>query len=200
MTQVSFDGRPDPGGGGGAPKSGSTTFTTIGGSPGLLTSTGGLFGSTGVLLTPVLNIVTGNSYILLMDSSNFNCEEDAEYDFPQEIPPREAPQEGHNVTCHLIKLKYRELGACSFSINVTIYIRDTDEFKTLSFPVSIPPIALSKNRKKTFPDKRIHTLYIPMSDVTGERPQTTITRYANSGPISITSLTVCGNADEMSQM
>jgi hypothetical protein len=171
-----------------------------GGSPGLITSTGGLYGISGVLLTPVLNNTTRKSYILLMDPSNFDCEEPAEYDFPQAIPQVQGNpyQEGCNVNCHLIKLKYRELGIATFVINVTTYQKSTDAFTSYPYIISIPPIPLKGQRKKTFPDDRIHTLFIPIN-VPGERPQVTINSDGDAGPYSITSLTLCGLADEMPQ-
>lgn len=185
-----------PGGGGGS-KGGGSTKKNPGGTPGLLTSTGGLYGTNGVLLTPVVNATTGKSYIMLMDPSNFNTEENAEYDFPQVIPQG---HEGEDVSCHLIVLKYRELGAAQFSINITTYVRNEDTFVTQPFPVTIPPLPLSKARQATFPDERIHTFYISLPVITGERPQVTVTRNANSGPLSITSLTLCGNADQTKQL
>lgn len=174
-----------------APKqpSGGTKSSTLGGSPGLLTSTGGLFGVNGILLTPVFNNITQESYLIIMDSSNFNCDEDAEYDYPQVLP---LEQEGRNVTCHLIILKYRELGLASFTINITVYQQTTDTFITQSYKVNIA------SKRSTFPDKRIHTKQIPI-DITGERPQVTVTYKANSGPLSITKLILCGNADETPQ-
>jgi hypothetical protein len=172
---------------------------TLGGNPGLVTSTGGLFGINGLLLTPVFNTKTGKSYILLMNPNNFNCEENCEYDFPQEIPPRNAPQEGRDVSCHLIILKYREIGYAQFTINVTTFQKNTDTFTTYPYDVSIPPLPLtSKARKQAFPDQRIHTLRIPI-DVPGERPQVSITSNGNAGPYSIISLVLCGNADESTQ-
>lgn len=172
----------------------------LGTNPGLITSSGGLFGINGVLLTPVINNITGNSYILLMDPSNFNCEDDGEYDFPQEIPPRNAPQEGRDVTCHLIILKYREIGFAQFTINITTFEKDTDSFTSYPFVVNIPSKPLTtKARKTNFPDKRIHTLRIPIN-VPGERPQVTINFKGNSGAHSITSLVLCGNADELPQI
>lgn len=183
-------------GGGGIPA--SLPGTNPGGNAGLLTSTGGLFGIGGLLLTPVINFSTGKSYIMLMDPTNFNCDENAEYDFPQEIPPRQAPQEGRDVTCHIIILKYRELGYVTFSVNVTTFQKTTDSFITEQYKVSIPSVALSGVRKKQFPDERIHTLYIPIQ-VIGERPQVSVTYNANAGPLSIVSLVLCGNADELPQ-
>ena len=180
-------------------KPGPSGSGKLGANQGLLTSTGGLYGINGVLLVPVFNTGTNKSYIMLYDPTNFNCEENAEYDYTQIIPGN-PPQEGRSVTCHLIILKYRELGIASFNVNVTTFIRDTDSFNTISIPVKIPFIPLTtKQRKQNFPDNRIHTarLYPPNNQyITGERPQVTITYNANSGPVSITSLTLCGNADE----
>jgi len=181
-------------------KPGAPPTKPLGSSPGLLTSTGGLYGVNGALLTPVFNSITGKSNILIMDANNFDCEEDGEYDFPQEIPPREQPQEGRDVTCHLVILKYRELGYARFAVNLTTYKRLTDSFVTVQYLVNIPPIPLkTRMRKQSFPDKEIHTLYIPIQ-VVGERPQASITRSGKSGPMSITSLTICGNADQTPQM
>lgn len=163
--------------------------------PQLVTSTGGLTGSTGLLLTPYINTLNGNSYVVVHDSNNFDCEENAEYDFRQEIPGN-PPQEGRNVSCHLIILKYRELGIASFNVNITVYQQLTDTFLTRPIPVSIK----NKNKNRVFPDKRIHTIKIGLAPViTGERPQVTITRLANSGPMSVTSLILCLNADEQPQ-
>lgn len=193
---------PDPpsggGGGGGGTGGGTGTGSKLGTNPGLITSTGGLFGIDGELLTPVLNLTTGKSYVLLMDPDDFNCEEDAAYYFPQEIPPREAPQEGRDVTCHLIILKYRELGPAKFNVNVTVYVRNTDTFDTKTVSVTIPPQGAKGNNPTTFPDKQIHTMYIPFR-ITGERPQAFVTSKGGSGAYSITSLTLCGNADQAPQ-
>lgn len=179
----------------------SPNNSKLGSNPGLLTSTGGLFGGNGVLLTPVLNSITNNSYILLMDPSNFNCEEDCEYDFPQQIPNVQSNpyQDGCIVNCNLIKLKYREIDKAQFTINITTYNRDTDEFTSYPFVVNIPSKPLSKKRKALFPDKRIHTLFIPI-DVPGERPQPTINSKGGSGAYSIISMILCGNADETPQV
>lgn len=176
------------------------TSSSLSANPGLLTSTGGLYGLNGVLLSPVYNTVTNKSFILSMDPTNFNCEENCEYDFPQEIPPRNAPQEGRDVNCHLVILKYREIGYASLTLNITTFQKNTDSFNTYSYPVSIPPIPLtSKARKQSFPDNRIHTLRIPI-DVPGERPQITVTSNGSAGGYSIISIVLCGNADETPQV
>lgn len=197
-----------PEGGGGripipvGPKPPAGTTKTLGSNPGLITSTGGLLGTGGFLLTPAFNPITNNSYFIGHDPTNFNCDEAAEYDFRQECAFPNIPySEGREVSIHLVILKYRELGFASFSINITTFKKAIDDFQTIQIPVKIPVIDLSKTRKATFPDGRIHTVRLapPNGVVQGERPQVTITSNANSGPYSITKLIMCGNADEMAQ-
>lgn len=170
--------------------------------PSLITSTGGLVGVSGLLLTPAFNQVTGKSYIINYDPTDFNCEEDAQYTYRQEANFERNPGEGREASFHLIILKYRELGYANFSINITVFKQALDDFITYQIPVSIPRIQLtSKSRKVSFPDNRIHTARIapPRGVITGERPQVTFTVAGNSGPVCITKLVLCGNADEASQ-
>lgn len=171
--------------------------------PSLITSTGGLIGVTGLLLTPAFNQVTNKSYIVNYDPTDFNCEENAQYSYRQEANFEKFPGEGREASIHLIILKYRELGRVNFSINITVFKQALDDFVTYQIPVSIPRLPLtSKARKVSFPDGRIHTMKIaPVIGgvITGERPQITITIAGNSGPLSITKLVLCGNADEAAQ-
>jgi hypothetical protein len=164
----------------------------------IINSLGGLYGVNGAMMTPYYNPKIKKSFIVIHDSFNFSCEESGEYDFRQEIPiVNNMPQEGRDVSCHLIILKYREIGAATFSINVTVYRKLTDDFATKSIKIVIS----NTTNRKSFPDNRIHTKRIGLVPViSGERPQTTITYNANSGPFSITSLTLCGNADETPQV
>jgi hypothetical protein len=166
--------------------------------PSLLTSTGGLYGTYGAMLTPYYNTVNKRSYVLIHDPTNFNCEENGEYDFRQEIPVVNGmAQEGRDVSCHLIILKYREIGVAIFNVNVTVYRKLTDDFATKSIPIAINNIT---SNRKSFPDRRIHTRRVGLSPViTGERPQVTLTYSANSGPWAVTSLTLCGDGDETPQ-
>jgi len=168
-------------------------------SPSLITSTGGLNGAAGILMAPAINTVTGKAVIVYFNPGDFDCEENCEYDFRQEADFGQIPAEGRSGTFHLIILKYRELGYASFFVNITVFDKTTDSFITTSLPVTIPPIPLkTKARQQSFPDKKIHTLRL-YPKIQGERPQVTITRNANSGPESVTRLTLCGNADEMAQ-
>ena len=170
--------------------------------PSLITSTGGLIGINGLLLVPAFNQITNKSYIINYDSTNFDCEENAQYTYRQESNFERNPGEGREASFHLIILKYRELGYAKFSINITVFKQALDDFITIQIPVSIPRIPLTtKFRKVNFPDGRIHTTKItpPKGVITGERPEVSITRSMNSGPISITKLVLCGNADEAAQ-
>ncbi len=190
-------------GGGGIPPKSSGASSRIGANPGLLTSTGGLVGANGLLFTPALNATTGKNVLINHDITDFNCENSSEYDFRQEANYGQQSGEGREASFHLIILKYRELGVAVFSINITVFKQDSDSFETVQIPVSIPVLPLiSDKRKKAFPDGRIHTvkLYPPKQVITGERPQVSITRRGDSGPVSITKLVLCGNADEMPQI
>jgi hypothetical protein len=193
-------GRGFPKGGGGKPPG-----TTLGSSPGLVTSTGGLYGTNGLLLVPSYNIITGKAFITLIDATNFNCEENSQYTFRQEANYGNIPGEGRSCSIHLIILKYREIGTVSFNINITVFNQITDSFITASIPVNIPIIPytqMTRVRKNSFPDNRIHTVKLtpPRGVISGERPQVSITITGGKGPLSITKLVMCGNADESSQM
>ena len=85
--------------------SGGNTKATI--NPSLLTSTGGLRGTAGLLMTPVINNA-GDSFILVHDPNNFDTEEDVEYDYPEVIPPINY-QDGRIASYHLLYYRYREL-------------------------------------------------------------------------------------------
>lgn len=175
----------------GGSSGGNTKLTT---SPSLLTSSGGLTGLSGLLMTPYFT-PQGQCLVAIHDPTDFNCEEDCEYDYPQEIPPIQY-QDSCDATWNRIKLKYRELGEVSFTLQIDYYNKTTDCFTTkkISLKISNPyPV------RNTFPDNKIHTRYIPLV-ISGERPQIKVIRKANKGPLSITKLLFCGCADETPQM
>lgn len=162
----------------------------------LLTSTGGLTGTFGSLMTPAFDPITGKIYIITHDPSNFDCEEDAEYDYNQVVPPK---YEGRDLTINQIILKYREIGKAKFNVNITVFKKELDDFVTTSILVNIPVKPITTNsRKKSFPDGRIHTVRLapPNGVLQGERPQISYTRKADSGPFSITTVVLCGYMDE----
>lgn len=159
-----------------------------GGSAGLLTSTGGLFGGTGLLFAPFYNIRTNKSYILQYDTSSFNCEEDGQYDFPSPDSPNGV---GRKVTIHKVILVYREIETAKFYVGVRAYISETDSFIFEEKLVKISP--------KKPPDNKLHTRKLSII-VTGERPQPYIRWIRNNGGFSVIKLTLCGNADEKDQV
>ena len=192
-------------GGGGGSGSGGGTKSKTGSSPGLITSTGGLVGNSGLLLAPAFNTITLIPFVVLLDANNFNCEENSQYTFRQEANFEKVPGEGRSCSIHLIILKYREIGTVSFNINITVFNQMLDSFINTAIPVSIPIIPytqMSKERKNKFPDNRIHTVKLspPQGAVSGERPQLSITVTGGKGPLAITKIIMCGNADESSQM
>ena len=196
---IIFNGGGGGGGGGKGPfnpptqggsSSGKSTFN-----PGLITSTGGLFGTTGALMTPYIS-ANGNCYIAVHDSTNFDTEEDAEYDYPQDTPPGQF-QDLRNATYNLIMLQYRELGVAQFTINIWKYSKETDSYSNTPILIKIQ----NTYNRSSFPDKKLHTRFIGFGGaISGERIQIKVTRKANSGPISITKLIPCGSADEVPQM
>lgn len=169
--------------------------------PQLVTSTGGLQGLSGALLTPInVNQIPGaSSYVMIHDSNNFDCEEDCIYYFRQEVG---SEFEGQYVEVNRMIVKYRELGAATFSIGISAYQKSTDDFKVVTTQVSIPSVKLTNARKKVFPDGKVHIISIapPKGIISGINPQAFISRKANSGPLSITKLVLCTYADEVPQI
>jgi hypothetical protein len=183
-------GRPNPnnGGRGGPPYKPPVGQSTIHGSPGLLTSSGGLFGRNFQLLMPLFDATFNKSYFGLVDPLNNDTEEDCFYTFKQEDV-----MINRKVSVHLLIVTYREIGRCQFTLGVQVYIEDNDSYKTSSKLVIIAP---SKNRKTVFPDGKLHSKKVNISVIDGERPQPFISRKANSGPLAITRILMAGKADE----
>lgn len=174
-------------------KSGTSGSNKSNFSPNLLTSTGGLFGNTGALMTAYIG-TNGKCYIAIHDQTSFDSEEDAEYDYPQMTPPSQY-QDLRIQTYNLIMLQYRELGTAKFTISIDYYNRINDQYLNKQIPISIS----NTGKRKTFPDGKLHTRYIDFV-ISGERVQIKILRKANSGPLSIVKCIPCGSADEVPQM
>lgn len=186
------------GGGGGGYVGGGTkkSSATIGGSPGLLTSTGGLTGAVGACYQPFYNPHTKSYNISVIDPSDFNTEEDVNYYFPE---PDAQAGVGRKVTVHKVILTYRELGKVTFTFHIEAYISETDSYITESVVVNIDGKVNGKMRKGLFPDKKIHTKKLSLI-VTGERPEPWIFRAADAGPLSIIKVVLCGTSDEGQQL
>jgi hypothetical protein len=173
------DPKPAPGKGGG--KAAASNIS-------LLTSTGGLFGTAFVLITPFLNVQSGNYGFLITDPTDFNCEEDCVYNFRQEDKP------GRVIDVHKVYLQYRDLGKVSFlaTMTATQYNRDTNK-ETIDTDSKLVTVGNTK------PDKKIHSYFVDLK-VQGERPQLSITRKAGKGPLSIVTAMMIGNANEENQL
>lgn len=189
MVQPIRDGN---GGTGGAPYKPPAGKSPISGSPGLLTSTGGITGSKFQVLMPLFDSVFNKTYLCLIDGDNQNCEEPTTYFYPTEdiMPNRK-------VSVHLIMLTYREIGASIFTVGVETYIRETDSFIHKEVKVIIKPGKGDNNL--TFPDNKLHTKKIDLI-ITGERPQPYIKSDASNGAYAITRLLMVGKADEKDLM
>jgi len=181
------------GGGGGSGAPGTPTKPSgkvPGGSPGLLTSTGGLFGLGGQLLIPYRDLITNRFYIALINPSDFNSEEESTYFFPQEDV-----QPGRVVNVHKLEIEYRNLGVCSFSCGVIVYVPNKNPQQ--------PGVYKTKSVNfKIGSDKADNLLYTVFANlvISGMRPQAFIHREANAGPMSVTRVMMVGNADEKDLM
>lgn len=161
--------------------------STIKGSPGLITSTGGLFGVNYQLLMPLFDSVFDKTYLALIDPSNNDTEEDAFYAFKQEdvMPSR-------TVSVHKLIVVYKEIGAARFNVGVQVYIRKPNKFYAKTVPVQIK---VRNEKGVPFPDGRLRELAVDLV-IEGERPQVFISRNANSGPLCVTRVHMIGHADE----
>src|SRR3974390_1493597 len=171
--------KPPSGGGGGK--------TAIHGSPGLVTSTGGLIGAGFDLLMPSIDFITGKTTLELINADDNNCEEEAFYLFKQEdvMPSRV-------ISVHKLIVLYKELGAAKFIVGVQVYLRQPNKFYQKSVEVAITD---RQDRKASFPDKKLRELPVDLV-IEGERPQVFIRRKANSGPLCITRVHMIGKADQ----
>jgi hypothetical protein len=177
-----FDPNPPSGGGGTTPKG------TTGGSPGLLTSTGGLFGLFPVLMIPAFDAKTRIGSIYTYDVEDFDCEKDAIYKFKVE-----ELTVGRNVTVKKIILIYRNIGECTINVGVEAY-------STLK-EIKKRYIQVSRKLKIGFSpaDKKLYTKEVDLV-ITGERPQGFVIHKAHSGPFSGVSFTMIGKMQEENKL
>lgn len=170
--------------------------STIHGSPGLLTSTGGLSGTNFQLLMPLFDATFGKTYFALVDPNNNDCEEPCFYTFRSEDV-----MVNRQVSIHKVIITYRELGAAKFTVGIQAFLEEKNYFKTVSKNVIIaPPKTGDKFRMaREFPDGKLHTKKVSLM-IDGERPQLFISRLPNSGPLCITRMMMCGHADQKDQI
>jgi len=174
------DGPPDP------PPHPPKTKTPTGGSPGLLTSTGGLYGFNYVLVLPILNTKHNIGQFFTLDIEDFNCEEDVEYIFKQE-----EMQHLRQISVHRILVTYRDLGKVKVIFSVTTYSTESDKYTTKESKI----VTLGSAKA----DKKLHGKKIDIA-ITGERPQLRLFRKAKDGPLAITKISMVGTAPEEQQL
>lgn len=189
---VNVDG--GPGGGGFTPPGNKPPLASkgpVGASPTLLTATGGLFGLNNALLAPFVDTRNGKNYFVIYDPTNFNCEDDCVYNFRLE-----SLKPGRNIDVHKVMIEYRDLGPVKFYVSVTATQYNKALKKETMVTAPLKPVATVLKGKG---DKKIHTTWIDLK-VVGERPQLTILRKANDGPLSIARVLLVGNSSEEDQV
>lgn len=164
---------------------GGTPGTTLGSNPALVTSSGGLFGNDSLLLVPYFNAVNNRYYIGYYDTTDYNCEEDAEYLFRQEDGIV-----GRDIIVSQVVLVYRNLGPVNVTFSLTAFSKIAQEFTTNISGITYlgTPAA----------DGKLYTKRLDFG-IVGERVETRIFRKAKAGILSIISLTLCGTIGEAEQ-
>lgn len=165
----------------------------IGSSPGLLSSTGGLFGSDGLLLCPLVDNFSNAFYLGVWDPAIFDTEEDCIYNFPQENVKL-----NYAVSSYKLIVIYRNIGKVTVTFNLsgfrkglTTYQNNIAQIQQGTYKTLSKTMILGNNP----PDNLLYTIDFNIVNP-GERPQVSILRKANKGPLSIVSVTLYGNADE----
>lgn len=180
-------------GGGGRPPSGGVTKPSTG-VPGTakslanVTSTGGLQGSLGLLLTPFFVNNIRRFAFFAYDTTDFDCEEDCVYNFKMEDV-----KIGRVCDIHKVYFQYRDIGKVTMTWTVSAYLLNRTTGKE-SFP--------SKSKTVTvggLSDNKIHSKFVDLK-ITGERPQLSLLRKANNGPLAIITAMFVGNMSEEEQV
>lgn len=171
--------------------------TPTGVSAGAVSSTGGMLGLNGALLVPVFSNVTKRNYLALLSSTDFNCEEDCIYNFPQENI-----KIGYNVTSYKILVIYRNIGQVKLTWSITTFRQGLTTYAKEVATIT-PGKFYTKSKTMIIGskpgDNRLYTIAFNIQN-DGERPQLSVLRKANDGPMAIISATLIGCADVKEQM
>lgn len=168
---------PDGGGNPGTPTGGSPISVT--GLP--ATENGGVIGSTYLLFVPVQDIRTGLCYIGTYDVTSFDDTGDgSSYSYRSEdIVKHKVP------TVNKVILVYRDLGPAKLTVSLKV-TNDNAQVKTASVDIQIG---------NAIPTNELITKLVYLQ-LTGYRPQLTLSRKAGNGPVCITSATMSGEVEE----
>lgn len=173
----------------GTPSSPSSGGGVSGTNPGLLTSSGGLFGSTSNLLIPIFDPETNIKYIATFDPTDFNSEEDAEYRYRME-----EITEGRLITVSRVRIVYRNLGVVKVTGQLSGLVYSPAS-KTWQVVGAKQTIVIGDDSK----DLSLRTGYFDMI-ITMERPQFIYKRLANDGPLAIISTTLITEVEQAAQV
>jgi hypothetical protein len=131
-----------------------------------LTPSGGLSGISTQLLIPMWDSKSGRSYIGTLDYNDFNTEEASLYAFRMEdVLP------GRQITVSRVQVTYRDLGPATLTAIVETAQGVIYDEKKIGTPSG---------------DGSVKSQYFDL-EITGERPQLSLFRDKNSGPVSIIS-------------
>lgn len=149
--------------------------------------TGGLLGINGAVIFAVFDIRLQTTRFMYLDTTNFDTETEAQYTFRVEDL-----QEGTQVTTTRLRIKYRNLGKAK--VQITLRGMYSEQTKTIKLG---PGTINGQTRAVPAADNRLYIAYCDFT-FTDESPQVNIYRAANSGPLSIISVTMMG-ADQKPQ-
>ena len=176
IGRIPPSGTPAGGGSSGSGSGGASTNPSI--NLANLPVTGGLIGYQINLLFPLFDILSQSSMIYIMDSNNFNTEEDVEYDFKaKEFEP------GNEATIHRVLIRYRDLGQVTFTL--AVLSADKPNVDTTKGSGNAQVITVGNNGPNNTPTGKIHTFKASVK-MTTEAPQVKVFRSAFDGPLAIT--------------
>lgn len=180
VYRPSSDGRP-----GGSTGGGNNSGTQTAGVPANIAATpitGGLTGAYGVLLLPLFDMNAGTQVFESLNLVDFNTEQSSTYQFKVEDFV-----DGATTTISRLRIKYRNIGKCKFTILLQ------GMYTYASKTITIGP-GTKNGQTRAVPNQADYRLYNAYCDMvfTDESPQLIIQRAANAGPLDIVSITLMG--------
>lgn len=180
---------PDAGGdsGGQTIGGGGTPGTPTGGGGAAVTGVlpnnenGGVLGTSWLLFVPVQNVATGLCFIGIFDLASFDDTVDgSSYSYRKEdVVFDQVP------TVNRVILTYRDLGRAKVTVTVS---GSNDDGQVISTSVQV-------QIGNAVPTGELLTKFVDLQ-LTGFRPQLTLSRKPGDGPLCITAVTMMGEVDE----
>lgn len=159
--------------GGGVPGAGGGTLPN--------NENGGVFGTTWYLFIPSQTISSGLCYVGFYDIASHNDPVDGfHYSYRvEDVVPDQTP------TINRVILTYRDLGLAKLTFTLTA---SNDDGQVISASTEVQV-------GNAIPTGALLTRQVDIS-ITGFRPQLTLTRHANDGPICVVAVTMKGEVEE----